>query len=130
MKSFLKSQSALAIFAVNTQLGKGEQAYVEKQLGCPVKKVHGSYQGLEETSYVTLWGGSTHNDNIHRLRRKHNQESILIVNRPKNGKRTANLFYLATSELVPIGVLKHVAIDQAMWYDGWTKDGSDYYVAE
>jgi len=130
MKRFLKSQSALAIFAVNTQLGKLEQAYVEKQLGCPVKKVHGSYCGIQETSYVVLWGGSEHNDNIHRLCRKHNQQSILIINRPKNGKRTANLFYLATSELTPIGVLKKVTVNQAMLHDGWTKDNGDYYVVE
>jgi len=129
MKRFLKSQSALAIFAVNTQLGKDEQKYVEKQIGSMTKKVTGSYKGQQETSYVALWGG-TSNGFIIDLCRKHNQESILILNRPKNHKRTANLFFLAGEKLEAIGTLKHVTVDQAMLHDGWTKDGGDYYVVE
>jgi len=129
MKRFLKSQSALAIFAVNTQLGKKEQEYVEKAIGAPVKRVQGSYKGQQETSYVALWGGSYSAD-VAALCQKHNQESILILNRPKNHKRTANLFFLADGKLEAIGTLKHATVDQAMLHDGWTKDGGDYYVVE
>ena len=129
MKRFLKATTALAIFAVNTQLGKGEQEYVEKQIGSITKKVTGSYKGQQETSYVALWGG-TSSGFIIDLCRKHNQESILILTRPKNHKRTANLFFLAGEKLEAIGTLKHVTVDQAMLHDGWTKDGGDYYVVE
>jgi len=129
MKRFLKSQSALAIFAVNTQLGKKEQEYVEKQIGSTTKKVTGSYKGQQETSYVALWGGTT-SACVTALCRKHNQESILILNRPKNGKRTANLLFLDGGTLEAIGTLKQVSGDQAMLHDGWTKDGGDYYVVE
>jgi hypothetical protein len=92
------------------------------------KWVWGAYKSQIENSYVVPFRDAEHLNDIMRIARYHNQESILIV----DSERNAKLYYLETDKTEDLGQFKAVSKSEAYQHDSYTfdLDTETYYICK
>jgi hypothetical protein len=116
----------VVIFSIETGTPAGiyDKQHVENELSqYGFKSVLGSYNGVQENSYVV--DASTDNalNDVLELAVNYNQESILIVDE----NRIASLYFIKTGLTTKLGNFTSISALEASKLDNWTLDGTDYY---
>ena len=84
-----------------------------KALNIPYSKLLGSYNGVEELSFLVT---AEHLDHVMFLAKFYNQHSILL----RDNENNASLFILDTSVLVKLGKMVSVTVEEALANDSWS----------
>ena len=134
-KSYYGSQSfndvirPFFILAINSELNKeNELAFVEAALGRTCKQVIGSYNNVQDVSYLVPVNSKDEFSydvwlDVRRLADKFNQESVLFV----DSARTAYLYFLADKNTSRIGKFKRITAAEAIESGNWTLDQSQFW---
>ena len=126
---FVISTSDRAIY--DADLNAQRRDMLERQLavrGLDFKRVEGSYNGTNETSYVVLTPRDGDEHLCLALASRYGQESVLIV----DANRYATLAYVSQfgghiTGSKPVGFWRHVTRQEAEEAGSYTRDGDSYY---
>lgn len=121
----MKNNKEFIIFSLDTRDIKTsleDGAAILRVNHIPFKRVIGTYKNTQEVSYLVP---SVYQDQVLRLAKEMDQESILEV----DGNKNAVLRYIEDGRVERLGRFTKVSEDEALNLDSWTRDiqTGDYY---
>ena len=117
---------ALWIFSVNSPLNKKYEKQFVSMVFPGAKQVQGCYNNEMEWSYI-IEAHEGIREKLYDFLGSFNQESVMFVDE----KRVASLYYVKLEASVEIGQFQITSPADAMDnHEGWTRDGSTFWVVK
>ena len=120
------------IFAVNTLARmEDELNYIRHEFAgiAKVAQLQGCWEGDMEISYAVTGNGQVVASKVIEVAKRHNQKSVLFLGRiDMEGKRDATLFWLNLDQYQHVGTWQEVPAHIAVQQEGWTRNGSSFYI--
>ncbi len=101
-------------------------ADLESKHGLKYQEAYRFYKGTNENSYMILVPEDSTLNEVRKLARDYNQESILIIDED----RKARLEFTQTGSTVQLGTWTEISALEARERENWTLIGGSYYAAK